>query len=121
MLRLPLALGSALLVAACALVEVPPPPGTVAARFTVANRLPQPVSLAVSIEGRPLPGSAQPALLGAGASAEVTFFLPVARNDWTIAVGREEMFIDREVLTGLITDVHIRVDRDGLSWCNGDC
>ena len=115
------ATAAGMLVAACALTEPLPPAGTVPLQIEVANKSAREVDLAVSIEGRPLPGSAQPPVLAAGATADVVFYVPIAAG-WTLSVNHEEFLPDLRGRTGEIVDVAIEVDPRGHVgwWCSGN-
>jgi hypothetical protein len=118
--RLPLALALGLLVASCALTAPVAPPGTIPIRFSVSNDRPQPVALGVSIENRPLPGSAQPASIGPGGRADVTFFVPMARRDWLITVNGEG-YVDRDAGADGTKHLQMQIHPDGVSWCIDPC
>jgi hypothetical protein len=115
------ATAAGMLVAACALTEPLPPAGTVPLQIEVANKSAREVDLAVSIEGRPLPGSAQPPVLAAGATADVVFYVPIAAG-WTLSVNHEEFLPELRGRTGEIVDVGIEVDPQGNVgwWCSGN-
>ena len=115
------ATAAGMLVAACALTEPLPPAGTVPLQIEVANKSAREVDLAVSIEGRPLPGSAQPPVLAAGATADVLFYVPIAAG-WMLSVNYEEFLPDLRGRTGEIVDVGIEVDPQGNVgwWCSGN-
>ena len=115
-------LAAGLLVAACALTEPMPPAGTVPVQLQVANKSPREVSLSVTIEGRPLPGSAQPPALAAGATANVIFYAPIATG-WALSVNSEEFLPDLRGRTGEIVDIGIEVDPQGSVswWCTNRC
>jgi hypothetical protein len=115
------ATAAGMLVAACALTEPLPPAGTVPLQIEVANKSTREVDLAVSIEGRPLPGSAQPPVLAAGATADVLFYVPIAAG-WMLSVNHEEFLPDLRGRTGEIVDVGIEVDPQGNVgwWCSGN-
>jgi hypothetical protein len=115
------ATAAGMLVAACALTEPLPPAGTVPLQIEVANKSAREVDLAVSIEGRPLPGSAQPPVLAAGATADVVFYVPIAAG-WMLSVNYEEFLPDLRGRTGEIVDVGIEVDPQGNVgwWCSGN-
>ena len=69
------------LVAACALVEQPPPPGTRVIQAEVRNLSKQSLELLVRAsptEGA-LPGAVRPSSVPPGSAALVTLFVPVAR------------------------------------------
>lgn len=106
----------------CALIEPMPPAGTVPVQLEVANKSPREVSLSVTIEGRPLPGSAQPPTLAAGATADVIFYVPIATG-WALSVNSEEFLPELRGRTGEIVDIGIEVDaQGGVSWwCSGRC
>jgi hypothetical protein len=110
------------LATACALTEPLPPPGTVPVQLEVANKSPQQVELAVTIDGRPIPGSAQPPVLAGGATADVVFHVPIARG-WALSVNQEEFLPDLRGRTGEIVDIGIEVDPQGNVgwWCSGRC
>jgi hypothetical protein len=116
-----IATAAGMLVAACALTEPLPPAGTVPLQIEVANKSAREVDLAVSIEGRPLPGSAQPPVLAAGATADVVFYVPIAAG-WTLSVNHEEFLPELRGRTGEIVDVGIEVDPQGNVgwWCSGN-
>jgi hypothetical protein len=114
-------LAAGVLIAACALAEPPPPAGTVTVQIEVANKSLRDVPLAVSIEGRPLPGSARPPVLAAGTTADVVFYVPIATG-WNLSVNHEEFLPDLRGRTGEIVDIGIEVDVQGNVgwWCSGN-
>ena len=114
------AIAAGVLVAACALTEPLPPAGTVPLQIQVANRSPREVDLAVMIDGRPIPGSAQPPVLAAGATARVVFHVPIAAG-WTLSVNHSEFLPELRGRTGEIVDIGIEVDQQGSVgwWCSG--
>ena len=123
MLRLAgLCIAVSALATACALTEPLPPPGTVPVQIEVANKSSQEIELAVTIDGRPIPGSAQPPVLPAGATADVVFHVPIARG-WTLSVNKEEFLPDLRGRTGEIVDMGVEVDVQGnvSYWCSGRC
>ena len=107
---------------ACALTEPLPPPGTVPVQIEVANKSSQQVEIAVTIDGRPIPGSAQPPVLAGGATADVVFHVPIARG-WALSVNKEEFLPDLRGRTGEIVDIGVEVDAQGNVgwWCSGRC
>ena len=110
------------LATACALTEPLPPPGTVPVELQVANKSSQEVELAVTIGGRPIPGSAQPPVLAGGTTARVVFHVPIARG-WALSANKEEFLPDLRGRTGKIVDIGIEVDPQGNVgwWCSGRC
>jgi hypothetical protein len=126
MLR-PLALGIAvsILAAACALVEPPPPAGTVMVQLQVKNGSFRPADLAVAtMAGRPLPGLVRPPTVPPGATTDVSFFVPLS-SDWMIRVNGQDLIMrsDLRGRTGAINNIGIEVDQSGNSgwWCNANC
>jgi hypothetical protein len=110
------------LATACALTEPLPPPGTVPVQIEVANKSSQEVEIAVTIDGRPIPGSARPPVLAAGATTDVVFHVPIARG-WALSVNKEEFLPDLRGRTGQIHDIGVEVDAQGNVgwWCSGRC
>ena len=110
------------LATACALTEPLPPPGTVPVQIEVANKSSQDVELAVTIDDRPIPGSAQPPVLGAGQTVDVVFHVPIATG-WVLSVNNEGFVPDLRGRTGEIVDIGVEVDADGQVsfWCSGRC
>jgi hypothetical protein len=81
-----LGIAMCLLVPACALIEPPPPPpGTTPVLVNVKNETGVAVEFGVRSGPVELPNGAQPAFLADGATADVTFYLPLG-NDWSITV-----------------------------------
>jgi hypothetical protein len=119
-----LGIATAGLAAACALAELPPPPGTVPVQLEVSNKSPRPVGLSVEVQGRPLPNSAQPPSLPPNTAQDVTFYVPFGA-DWNLSVGGQYALGSPELRgrTGEIVDIGIEVDQRGqLSWwCSGRC
>ena len=75
------------IVAACALVEPPAPPGTYAVQMEVRNEWPKPVPFTVSFDDQPRADAVRPPSVPGGPSSTiVTFYLPVAGN-WGIDIG----------------------------------
>ena len=117
--RLPvLVLASALLVAACALVDPPAPAGTVMLQINVNNQFGRPVDVGVTA------GEARPSTVPAKTKGDVQFFVPMGRP-WTITVNRQDLILQSDVSgrTGIIRDIGIDVDQQGnISWwCQGRC
>ena len=79
------------LAAACALVEQPPPAGTVMVQAEVRNDR-GPVELTVvTPPGNVLPGAVQPSSLPAGTTTDVTFFVPTGGQWWIAVNGLNEI------------------------------
>jgi hypothetical protein len=117
--RLPvLVLASALLVAACALVDPPAPAGTVMLQINVNNQFGLPVEVGVTA------GEARPPTVPAKTKGDVQFFVPMGRP-WTITVNRQDLILQSDVSgrTGIIRDNGIDVDQQGNTswWCQGRC
>ena len=112
-----------LLVGACALVEAPPPPGTILVQLQVTNHGPRAAQLAV-VSGRPIAGAVQPSTVPPGASGDVRFFVPMA-SDWTITVNGQDLILRQDLggQSGVIDDKGIEIDQQGnISWwCSGRC
>jgi hypothetical protein len=109
------------LAAACALLEPPVPPGTVATHARVKNLENVPVVLAVKMPtGDVLPGAVQPASLPAGATAQVTFYLPPS-GDWWITVNGSGMFDAADIRemgsSGCTLDMEVSTDGHGGLGC----
>ena len=82
-----LSLAMSVLVAACALVELPPlPSGTVTFQVEVRNASRDLVELVVETEAGEPDGSVQPASVAPGSSADVTLSVPIDET-WTLSVG----------------------------------
>ena len=72
---------------ACALTSPPPPAGTIPIHVEVHNMMARPAELTVRppagmVPGPPLPGAVQPPSLPAGASTDVTLWVPTAGRWW---------------------------------------
>ena len=111
-----LGLALAVLAAACALVEQPPPPGTRMFQAEVRNVSPRPLELLVQIsptEG-PLPGAVRPSSVPPESVALVTFFVPMA-SEWSILIDpRTTIFKDEiEPLMEQGCTIYIETAGDG--------
>jgi hypothetical protein len=119
-----LALASALLLAACALVDPPVPAGTVMIQINVTNQFHQPVELGVINGSNSYAGEARPPTIPAKTRGDVQFFVPVG-GPWTITVNGQHLILDSDVRgrTGIIRDIGIDVDQTGSTswWCSGRC
>ena len=74
------------LAAACALIEAPPPAGTVMVQVQVRNVSDAPLGeLGVKVRGGVLPNSAQPPWVPADSTTVVTLHVPIS-DEWWIAV-----------------------------------
>jgi hypothetical protein len=65
------------------------PPGTVAIQAQVHNGSRNPQNVAVAVPAGPIRGRAQPALLAAGTTSIVTFFVPID-GEWWIALDERD-------------------------------
>jgi hypothetical protein len=112
-----------LLAAGCALVSQPPPPGTVMVQAQVRNVGPVAVELGVSTPAGELDGAVQPALLAPRATAQVTFYLPIAARDWWITVNGAGMFpaedANQYVRQQCRLFMEVNVDGSGGIGCSG--
>lgn len=119
-----LGIAMAVLAAACALVEAPVPPGSVMVQLQVANRSARPAALAVTTGQGAIPGAVRPPSVPAGATGDVTFFVPMG-GSWTITVNGQDLILNSDLRgrAGLINDIGIEVDQSGNSgwWCSGNC
>ena len=75
-----------LLAAGCALIEPPPPPGTVKFQVEVRNASRDRYELVVETDGRAVDGSVQPASVAPGSSASVTLSVPIDQT-WELFAG----------------------------------
>ena len=80
------ALGVALavLVAACALVEPPPPNGTRLVQAEVKSEWPQPITPVVKTPAGVMSGAVQPATLLPRSTTMVSFYVPIT-GEWSVA------------------------------------
>ena len=115
-----LSVAVSVLAAACGLVQPPPPPDTRMVQIEIRNMREHPTALAVATLTGPLPGAAQPALVQAQSTANVTFHIP-SGGDWWIKVN-EAYEIQRADLGPLIEQgcsISIELQFDGLTYaCN---
>lgn len=115
-----LAAAISVLVAACALVSQPPPPGTRMVRVQVKNTAAVPVELAVTSGSAVLPGAVQPSTLGPNALAPITFYLPPG-DDWSITSNGMLMFdgpsVDEYVRQGCQMGMEVSTDGSGGIGC----
>ena len=79
------ALGVALavLAAACALAEPPPPAGTRVVRAQVESEWPQPITPVVNTAAGAMQGAVQPATLQPRSTTMVSFYVPIT-GEWSI-------------------------------------
>jgi hypothetical protein len=116
-----LSVALSVLAAACALLEPPVPPGTVATHARVKNLENVPVELEVKMPtSGVLLGAVEPASLPANGTAMVTFYLPVS-GDWWITVNGSDMYAAadiREIGSGRCTlDMEVSADGHGGLGC----
>jgi len=112
-----LSLALPVLAAACGLVQPPPPPDTRMVQIEVRNMRGHPTALAVTTLTGPLLGAAQPALLHANSTANVTFYIP-SGGDWWIKVN-EAYEIQRADLGPLLEQgcaISIELQVTGLAY-----
>ena len=79
------------LAAACALVEQPPPPGTVMVQAEVHNARGLVKLTVVTPPGSVLPGAVQPAYVPAGSTTNVTFYVPTSGQWWIAVNGTDDI------------------------------
>lgn len=97
------------LAAACALVEQPPPAGTVMVQAEVRNER-GPVELTVvTPPGNVLAGAVHPASLPTGSTTDVTFHVPVG-GQWWIAVNGVNEIDGREFRKHMRVGCQIEID-----------
>ena len=123
MLRpLVLALASGLLVAACALVEAPPPAGTAMIQLKVNNQFGRAVPVAVTTGAVTIPG--EPSMVPPNSTGDVRFFVP-GGTSWTIVVNGQDLISgsDMRGRTGVVRDIGIDIDERGQTswWCQRLC
>ena len=124
-----LALATGLLAVACALVEAPPPAGTVMVQLSINNQFTRPIPVGVTA-GSPgsntsmIPGAAQPSTIPATARGDVRFFVPMT-GEWMIQVNGQDLITrsDLRGRSGIVNDIGIDVDQQGNTswWCNSNC
>jgi hypothetical protein len=124
-----LALASGLLAVACALVEAPPPAGTVMVQLDVNNQFARPVDVAVTMGGasgrvQAIPGAAQPSTVPPKARGDVRFFVPIT-GSWTIVVNGQDLILGSDLRgrSGVVNDIGIDIDQQGNTswWCRNNC
>lgn len=123
-----LALATGLLGVSCALLEAPPPAGSVMVQLGVDNKSGRAVNVGVSgtMGGNSpmMPGSAQPSRVPPKVHADVRFFVPMT-GDWVITVNGQDLIVrsDLRGKTGVIREIGIEVDEQGNTgwWCSSNC
>jgi hypothetical protein len=121
-----LALASGLLAVACALVEAPPPAGTVMVQLNVNNQFVRPVELRVTAGGtsQAIAGAARPSTVPPKARGDVRFFVPIT-GSWMIVVNGQDLIMDSDLRgrSGVVNDIGIEIDQQGNTgwWCNNNC
>ena len=98
----------------------PPPPGTRMIQAQVRNNARVPVELGVSTPSGVLPGAVQPTSLGAGAIADITFYIPLG-GEWWITVNGMEMFpatdVNQYARQGCRLGMEVSTDGSGGIGC----
>ena len=122
-----LALVLSVLAAACALVDQPPPAGTIILRGEVRNNR-GPVELEVTTPAGVVTGGVQPASLPADSTTQVTFHVPIT-GEWTIMVNGspditvadprvpDRWDISADIRAGCKMEIHLDADGSLGSTC----
>jgi hypothetical protein len=100
-----LGLALSVLVAACALVEQPPPPvpaGTIPLQVQVLNMRREPAELTVRTPDGDLAGAVQPATLPGDSTTDVTIYAPPGK--WSFRINGSSFDIIGNDLPGVIRD-----------------
>jgi len=96
-----LAMTLSVLAEACALVEPPPPAGTLMLNSEVRNMRAEPVQLEVGTPAGPLPSAVQPASLPAHTTTNVTLYIPLT-DDWSIFADDVPVIVNTEVSSEIL-------------------